>query len=243
MSRSEQVLILEPSNELKFCGPFNEVVTSTLKLSNPTARRVCFKVKTTAPRRYCVRPNSGTVEPNGFVAVAVMLQPFEYDPNEKNKHKFMVQTMFAPEGDVNLETLFKEADQSQLMDSKLRCVFELPMDSQVPQPEPLNVPQEPKEGPKSSPKPVNVENELRKASDEIKKLREEASSLRQENFQLKEEAIRSRNLTSSLGERKPTAMSTTILPPPQMQQASPVTQYVMVVVLALLGYLVGKFIL
>ena len=27
-----------------------------------------------------------------------MLQPFEFDPNEKNKHKFMVQTMVAPDG-------------------------------------------------------------------------------------------------------------------------------------------------
>ena len=27
-----------------------------------------------------------------------MLQPFEFDPNEKNKHKFMVQTMIAPDG-------------------------------------------------------------------------------------------------------------------------------------------------
>ena len=37
---------------------------------------------------------------------SVMLQPFEYDPNEKNKHKFMVQTMFAPGDKVdNLEQL------------------------------------------------------------------------------------------------------------------------------------------
>lgn len=56
--------------------------------------------------------------------VAVMLQPFEYDPKEKSKHKFMVQTMFAPEGDADHETLWKEADQSQFMDSKLKCVFE-----------------------------------------------------------------------------------------------------------------------
>lgn len=26
----------------------------------------------------------------------VMLQPFDYDPNEKSKHKFMVQSMLAP---------------------------------------------------------------------------------------------------------------------------------------------------
>lgn len=29
-----------------------------------------------------------------------MLQPFDYDPLEKNKHKFMVQTMFAPDGPI-----------------------------------------------------------------------------------------------------------------------------------------------
>ena len=62
-------------------------------------------MKTTAPRRYCVRPNSGIVDPNGSVSVAVMLQPFDYDPNEKNKHKFMVQTLFAPEGSFNLDSL------------------------------------------------------------------------------------------------------------------------------------------
>ena len=33
--------------------------------------------------------------------ISVMLQPFDYDPNEKNKHKFMVQTMFAPEGTID----------------------------------------------------------------------------------------------------------------------------------------------
>ncbi|CAG2183814.1 unnamed protein product, partial [Oppiella nova] len=30
-------------------GPFTDVVTSYLKLTNPCERRVCFKVKTTAP--------------------------------------------------------------------------------------------------------------------------------------------------------------------------------------------------
>ena len=43
-------------------GPFTEVVTSQLKIKNPTNKRVCFKVKTTAPRQYCVRPNGGILE-------------------------------------------------------------------------------------------------------------------------------------------------------------------------------------
>lgn len=51
-------------------GPFDHVVTSILKVSNPTTdRRICFKVKTTAPKRYCVRPNSGVIEPRQSVEV------------------------------------------------------------------------------------------------------------------------------------------------------------------------------
>lgn len=34
-----------------------------------------------------------------------MLQPFDYDPNEKNKHKFMVQTIFAPPNASDMESL------------------------------------------------------------------------------------------------------------------------------------------
>lgn len=133
MAKAEQVLKLEPPTELRFRGSFTKVVTACLKLTNPTERKVCFKVKTTAPKRYCVRPNSGFVEPHGVVEVAVMLQPFDYDPKEKSKHKFMVQTMFAPEGEVDHETVWKEADQSAFMDSKLKCVFDYVEESEAKQ--------------------------------------------------------------------------------------------------------------
>ena len=57
-------------NYFTISGPFTDVVTADLKLSNPSEKRVCFKVKTTAPKRYCVRPNSGIIEPNQSVSVA-----------------------------------------------------------------------------------------------------------------------------------------------------------------------------
>ncbi|KAG8133467.1 putative Vesicle-associated membrane protein [Naja naja] len=55
-----------------------------------------------------------------------MLQPFDYDPNEKSKHKFMVQTIFAPTNITDMEAVWKDAKSEELMDSKLRCVFEMP---------------------------------------------------------------------------------------------------------------------
>uniref|UniRef100_A0A8C6DHV4 Vesicle-associated membrane protein-associated protein A n=1 Tax=Moschus moschiferus TaxID=68415 RepID=A0A8C6DHV4_MOSMO len=89
MAKHEQILVLDPPTDLKFKGPFTDVVTTNLKLQNPSDRKVCFKVKRTAPRRYCVRPNSGIIDPGLTVTVSVMLQPFDYDPKEKSKHKFM----------------------------------------------------------------------------------------------------------------------------------------------------------
>ncbi|XP_039575336.1 vesicle-associated membrane protein-associated protein B/C isoform X5 [Passer montanus] len=132
MAKAEQVLSLEPQHELKFKGPFTDVVTTNLKLGNPTDRNVCFKVKTTAPRRYCVRPNSGIIDAGTSINVSVMLQPFDYDPNEKSKHKFMVQSMFAPADTSDMEAVWKEAKPEELMDSKLRCVFELPAENDKP---------------------------------------------------------------------------------------------------------------
>ncbi|PAA50033.1 hypothetical protein BOX15_Mlig031492g4, partial [Macrostomum lignano] len=120
-----QILQIKPELELTFRGPFDKVVTSTLRLRNPGSDVVAFKVKTTAPKRYCVRPNSGLVQPNSEVEVAVMLQPFEYDPAEKARHKFMVQSLLVKSGAVeSLDELWKSATAETLMDSKLKVVLD-----------------------------------------------------------------------------------------------------------------------
>jgi len=125
-TKQEQILKMNPSVELTFTGPFHQAVSSVMTLTNPSERKVCFKIKTTAPKRYCVKPNSGVIDPSDTVQIAVSLQPFDFDPTDKNRHKFMVQSMYAPPGEINQESLWKEADGSQLMDSKLKCLFVLP---------------------------------------------------------------------------------------------------------------------
>lgn len=125
-----QILQLNPAGEIVFLGPFDRVVTSYLELKNPSGDRVCFKVKTTAPRRYCVRPNNGTIEPNGKIRIAIMLQPMDADSQtERSKHKFMVQSTIIRGGDDNttgLDEIWQNATPDEIMDSKLRCVFQTP---------------------------------------------------------------------------------------------------------------------
>nr|XP_040049875.1 vesicle-associated membrane protein-associated protein B-like isoform X2 [Gasterosteus aculeatus aculeatus] len=188
MARPEQVLVLEPQHELKFRGPFTDVVTATLKLSNPTDRNVCFKVKTTAPRRYCVRPNSGIIDAGNSVNVSVMLQPFDYDPNEKSKHKFMVQSMLAPYGMTDMEGVWKEAKPEELMDSKLRCAFEMPLENDKST--------ELSALPKSTSASLD-DGEVKKIMEECKRLQMEVHRLREENKQIREDdGLRKRKGTS-----------------------------------------------
>lgn len=122
-------LILDPANELRFKGPFDDYVTVSLTIRNPTEKRIAFKIKTTAPKRYCVKPNSGVLDPGQLMKVNVLLQPFNYDPNEKNKHKFMVQYLYLNDEEIQLSVneilnMWKDVSASRLLDLKLKCIFE-----------------------------------------------------------------------------------------------------------------------
>lgn len=57
-----------------FLGPFTQPVTSHMSLKNPTDKKIAFKIKTTAPKKYCVRPNCGIVEPKSSVEIASKLK-------------------------------------------------------------------------------------------------------------------------------------------------------------------------
>ena len=57
-------LFLSPSlpPSLPHSGPFDKV---TLTLCNPSDKKVGFKMNTTASKQFCVRHNSGIIEPSG----------------------------------------------------------------------------------------------------------------------------------------------------------------------------------
>ncbi|KAM7400242.1 hypothetical protein PAMA_004780 [Pampus argenteus] len=245
MSKLDQILVLDPPSDLKFKGPFTDVVTTSLKLKNPSDKKVCFKVKTTAPRRYCVRPNSGVIDPGATVSISVMLQPFDYDPNEKSKHKFMVQTIFAPPNVSDMDSLWKDAKPDDLMDSKLRCVFELPSENDkandVEAIKAAPVMNSAKADPSAAAVPVTAsldDTEMKKVLEKCKRLQAEMNKLADENRQLKDDGIRMRkvpcsdhvtsNSTSLLGREAGTASLPSLL---------------VVIAAIFIGFFLGKFIL
>ncbi|XP_045458640.1 vesicle-associated membrane protein-associated protein B [Melitaea cinxia] len=250
-----QVLSIEPQNELKFkvdfSGLFELGYTTYMRLTNPSEHTVLFKIKTTAPKKYCVRPNSGVLEPNSKVDIAITPQPVHVDPNEKHKHKFMVQSVIAPEGKTNIDQVWKEISPDQLMDYKLKCVFETPRGANlndagdnVAQNEinkkrvAVTTAEDTKSLTKTTfPKSENLESDLQKATNEVIHLREEESKLRHENLRLKEELLR---LHQSGGEARARPHS---YGPEKTEQVSLMPWIATAIAMALLGIVIGKFLM
>ncbi|KAB8200283.1 MSP Major sperm protein domain protein [Aspergillus parasiticus SU-1] len=116
-------IMLEPP-ELAFKRPFNREVCQILHLNNENQEPVVFKVKTTAPKHYCVRPNSGRIEPGKSVDVQVLLQAMKDEPapDAKCKDKFLVQTV-AVTRDMefaNVTSIFEKASKASIQERKIR---------------------------------------------------------------------------------------------------------------------------
>ncbi|RLU21934.1 hypothetical protein DMN91_006313 [Ooceraea biroi] len=240
-------------------GPFTGgPVTSYIKLTNPTNKKVYFKIKTTAPKRYCVRPNSGALKPKDVTEIAVCLQPYDFDPSEKNKHKFMVQTVVAPDDDDDEYPIdvWKDINPDQLMDSKLKCVFENPVTSTSVTAKTTVTSTTTKAdstatngknkavdmAAKSSPKVLGeAEEKLLKAAQEVTQLRVEESTLRQENLQLREDLMKWRNAAMGNDGNLAAARGLISQSNSQLSPTSP-TSIVIAIAMVIFGYLLGKLI-
>ncbi|KAJ2955084.1 hypothetical protein NQZ79_g8862 [Umbelopsis isabellina] len=121
---------LNPPNQLTFRRPLTRTVTENLELHNPHSNAAVFKIKTTAPKAYCVRPNSGRIDPGATVSVQVLLQPMAQEPPEdhKCKDKFLVQSTLLPPSLANMPPAdvmseISSADPTQIHQAKLKCVY------------------------------------------------------------------------------------------------------------------------
>lgn len=123
--------------DLKFRFALNKQLLATITINNPLASRVAFKIKTTAPKKYVVRPSSGVAEPRSSVSVQVIMQAQkDYPQDFQNcKDKFMVQTtMLADDEQIDKDTFSKEV-RKDLKETRLRVVMEGPAAPPSPVPE------------------------------------------------------------------------------------------------------------
>ncbi|XP_030500140.1 vesicle-associated protein 2-1 isoform X2 [Cannabis sativa] len=126
-SSNANSLISVLPDELKFQFELEKQTFCDLKVVNNTEHHVAFKVKTTSPKKYFVRPNTGVILPWDSCVIRVTLQAQrDYPPDMQCKDKFLLQsTIVSPNTDVDdlpQDTFTKEGGRA-LEECKLRVVY------------------------------------------------------------------------------------------------------------------------
>ncbi|XP_021898542.1 vesicle-associated protein 1-3 [Carica papaya] len=146
------LLNIQPS-ELKFPFELRKQSSCSMQLSNKTDKYVAFKVKTTNPKKYCVRPNTGIVLPGTTCNVTVTMQAQkEAPPDMQCKDKFLLQSVVAPDGTATKDItadMFNKEDGKVVEEFKLRVIY-------IPANPPSPVPEGSEEG--TSPRASVLEN-------------------------------------------------------------------------------------
>ncbi|KAL6642853.1 hypothetical protein ACP70R_021034 [Stipagrostis hirtigluma subsp. patula] len=146
MAASCDLLDVDPSEELQFpCklpdprlpAPhttllvvLDKQISCPLRLTNRNDRTVAFKVKTTSPRKYCVRPNNGVVQPRSTCTVVVTMQAQTVVPPDLQcKDKFLVQSVVVSDGlapkDITSQMFMKEGG-NVVEEVKLKVAYVMP---------------------------------------------------------------------------------------------------------------------
>ncbi|GAB2300866.1 Vesicle-associated protein 1-2 [Dionaea muscipula] len=133
-----ELLNIEPL-ELKFPFELKKQISCSLQLANKTDNYVAFKVKTTNPKKYCVRPNTGVVLPRSACDVIVTMQAQkEAPPDMQCRDKFLLQSVVASSGatakDITAEMFNKEAGHV-VEECKLKVIYLSPPQPPSPVPE------------------------------------------------------------------------------------------------------------
>ncbi|KAL1930435.1 hypothetical protein VTP01DRAFT_10597 [Rhizomucor pusillus] len=131
---------LTPATQITFSRDGQGAARTTaevLCVKNPGREPVVFKVKTTAPQYYCVKPNAGRVEPNSETQIQVFLQPTKkdiLDERLQSKDKFLIQTAYLKPEYKNMSYIdmwrrIEQEDKESIHRHKIKCAL-LPIASE-----------------------------------------------------------------------------------------------------------------
>ncbi|XP_073313238.1 vesicle-associated protein 1-2-like [Primulina huaijiensis] len=126
------LLLIDPL-ELQFPFELKKQISCSMQLTNKSADYVAFKVKTTNPKKYCVRPNTGVVIPRSACDVIVTMQAQkEAPPDMQCRDKFLLQSVVVRPGiaskDITPE-MFNKDSGNHVDECKLKVTY-------VPPPQP-----------------------------------------------------------------------------------------------------------
>ncbi|KAG6520968.1 vesicle-associated protein 1-1-like isoform X1 [Zingiber officinale] len=134
----DQVLVGIQPQELKFTFELKKQSSCSAQLTNNSSEYIAFKVKTTSPKRYCVRPNTGIILPRSACDFTVTMQALKEAPSDfQLKDKFLVQSTVVPYGTTDediVPSFFSKENGRYIQENKLKVVLVSPPTLALPEP-------------------------------------------------------------------------------------------------------------
>ncbi|OCT93948.1 hypothetical protein XELAEV_18011611mg [Xenopus laevis] len=116
------LLHISPAEELHFGSKESGERKCIIVLNNVTKNTVAFKVRTTAPEKYRVKPSNSSCEPGATVDIVVSLHA-AFVASLQDRFLVMAAEMEQPSGasTQELSQFWKEVSRSKVMEHRLRC--------------------------------------------------------------------------------------------------------------------------
>lgn len=186
----EKLVDINPNREFVFSVSEATSAKCQLEITNVVNHNIAFKIKTTAPKNYVVKPNTGVVMPNKKVIISITLTPI---PPSVKDHKFMLQTVKTEMTDQDLSpktvtefwSKVKHIDKSQRDEYKLKVQLKSAdsMQATTPGMPPIQENEQPEE--------IKIEKPTQKASETPAESKAEDSKVETvvENVIIEEEVV------------------------------------------------------
>ncbi|XP_064607580.1 motile sperm domain-containing protein 2-like [Liolophura sinensis] len=115
-----RLLTISPAEELQFYVEDARESTDVISLTNSLPYAIAFKVKTTSPEKYRVRPSAGIVRPGSCVEVTVYLH--NSYAQTISRDKFLIMAIELTEDyPTSVSDLWKTVPRENIMEHRLRC--------------------------------------------------------------------------------------------------------------------------
>ncbi|XP_059435070.1 vesicle-associated protein 2-2-like isoform X2 [Corylus avellana] len=129
-----ELLEIQP-HVLKFTFEVKKQSSCSIQLGNNSNQYIAFKVKTTSPKKYCVRPNTGVIKPKATCDFTVTMQAQRVAPPDMQcKDKFLIQSTVVPYGTTEEDItsdMFAKDSGNYIEEMKLRVILISPPPSPV----------------------------------------------------------------------------------------------------------------
>lgn len=119
-----EMLRINPSNLIIFKTD-NDEVTGQFTITNMDESAVSFKIRTTSPEKFRVRPSSGTLTPNASQTILIVVQS-GFQLRSMVKDMFLVMSVQIPKTELTakeLSEIWQNSSGSKVDEYRLKCQF------------------------------------------------------------------------------------------------------------------------